>query len=463
MIGQALRRGVIVSLFFLMFPVDTPGAGFMEDVSVTRLDNGMKVILVENHKVPLVTFQVWYRAGSRYDTWGKTGLAHVFEHLMFKGTEQVSKEEFTRRVQEIGGDYNAFTSHDFAAYFENVAADHVEVPIRLEADRLKNLKFKEDEFKTERMVVMEERRLRTQDQPTALLMEQVDAVAFQAQPYHWPIVGWMGDLERVGYEDALRFYKAYYDPANAFIVAVGAFRKEPLLQLIRETFGAIPSNGAPPHPRYQDPPQMGERRVQVIREATGLPYVIMGHHVPNLQDQDGYALEVLAAILSSGRSSRIYENLVLGKRLAISGGAEYSLLSIDPSLFYLHAQPLPGKEPALLEAALQEEIEKIQSEPVSPRELQKAKNQLESAFTFGQDSQFYQGMLLARYEMVTAWEDIRKYVPAIQAVSAEDVQRVAKKYLIPRNRTVGVLQSEKGQGQSGDQPVGQPAGKGERP
>jgi zinc protease len=446
---------------FLLLSLPTRSHAFMENVSVSRLDNGMKVILVENHKSPLVTFQVWYRAGSRNDAWGKTGLAHVFEHLMFKGTEQASKEEFTRRVQEIGGDYNAFTSHDYVAYFENVAADHVEVVIRLEADRLQNLKFKEDEFKTERMVVMEERRLRTQDQPAALLMEQVDAAAFQAQPYHWPVIGWMGDLERVGYEDALQFYKSYYDPANGFIVAVGDFQKEPILGLIRKTFGAIRSNGAPGQIRYQDPPQMGERRVQVTREAARLPYVIMGYHVPNLQEPDGYTLEVISELLSGGRSSRIYESLILGKRLAVSTDTQYSLLSIDPSLFYLHAQPLPGKEPALLEEALQAEVERIQNEPVSPRELQKAKNRLEAAFTFGQDSAFNQGMLLARYEIVTTWEDIRKYLPSIQAVTAEDVQRVARKYFTPRNRTVGVLLPERGRGQDAGTQTHQTPGKGE--
>jgi zinc protease len=426
---------------FLLLSVSSPvmGAGFMDHVSVHRLNNGMDVILLENHKAPMITFQVWFRAGSRNDWWGKTGLAHVFEHLMFKGTEQVSREEFTRKIEEIGGDYNAFTSHDFAAYFENVASENIETPIRLEADRLQNLGFTEEEFKTEKMVVMEERRLRTQDQPQALLMEQVAATAFQSQPYRWPVIGWMGDLERMDYDDAMRFYRAYYDPANGIIVVVGDFQRERLLPLISEAFGKIPSIGKPEHYRYQDAPQLGERRVVVNRTTPGLPYVVTAYHVPNLSDPDSYVLEVISAILSSGKSSRLYENLVRGKRLAISAGAEYSLLSIDPPLFYFYAEPLPGKDPAQLEAALQAEIEKLQAEPVSLRELEKAKNQLEASFIFGQDSVFFQGMLLARYEFVSTWEDIGKYIPAIRAVSAEDVQRVARKYFLNRNRTVGLL------------------------
>jgi zinc protease len=431
----------IISLHFLFLIAPAWGADFMDSVSEHRLDNGMKVILVENHKVPLISFQVWYRAGSRNDWWGKTGLAHVFEHLMFKGTPEISREEFTRRIQEIGGDYNAFTAHDFAAYFENVASERIEVPILLEADRLKNLEFTEEEFKTEKMVVMEERRLRTQDQPKALLMEQVDATAFKAQPYHWPVVGWMGDLIRMDYEDALRFYRLYYDPANAFIVAVGDFQKEAILKLISERFGTIPSRGAPEHYRYVDPPQMGPRRALVVSEAARLPFVMMGYHVPNLLEPDGYVLEVISAILSRGRSSRVYENLVRGK-LAISAAASYELLSIDPPLLYLYAEPLPGIDPAVVEEALEKEIERLQTEPVSERELEKAKNQLESAFIFAQDSFFHQGMILARYEIVSSWEAVRKYLPAIRAVTAEDVQRVAKGYLTSRNKTVGVLTPE---------------------
>ncbi|RJR54829.1 MAG: insulinase family protein [Desulfobacteraceae bacterium] len=431
--------------FLLLFPSSPAlGAGFVERVTVHRLENGMGVILLENHKAPAVTFQVWFRAGSRKDWWGKTGLAHVFEHLMFKGTKQVSREEFSRRIEEIGGDYNAFTSHDFAAYFENVASENIEIPIRLEADRLQNLGFTKEEFKTEKMVVMEERRLRTQDQPKSLLMEQVAATAFQSQPYRWPVIGWMGDLERMDHDDALRFYEAFYDPSNGVIVVVGDFEKDKLLPLISEAFGKIPSSGMPEQYLYQDAPQLGERRVWVNRTTAGLPYVVIGYHVPNLKDADSYVLEVISAILSNGKSSRLFENIVRGNGLAVSVGSDYELLSIDPSLFYVYGEALPGKDAAQLEAALQAEIEKLQIEAVNSRELEKAKNQLEASFLFGQDSLFFQGMLLARYEFASTWKDVDKYLPAIRSVSAEDIQRVAKKYFPKQNRTVGVLLPEDG-------------------
>jgi len=435
---------VIFSVLLLFLSSPVLGAGFVDRVSMHRLENGMSVILLENHKAPIVTFQVWFRAGSRNDWWGKTGLAHVFEHLMFKGTKQVSREEFSRRIEEIGGDYNAFTSHDFAAYFENVASENIETPIRLEADRLQNLGFTKEEFKTEKMVVMEERRLRTQDQPQALLMEQVDATAFQSQPYRWPVIGWMGDLERMDHDDALRFYEAYYDPSNGVIVAAGDFQKDRLLPLISEAFCKIPTRGKPELYLYRDAPQLGERRVAVNRTTAGLPYVMIAYHVPNLKDSDSYVLEVISSILSNGRSSRLFENLVRGKGLAVSASSDFELLSIDPSLFYVHGEALPGKDAAQLEAALQAEIEKLRSEPVNSRELEKAKNQLEASFLFGQDSLFFQGMLLARYELVSTWKDVDKYLPAIRSVSAEDIQRVAKKYFVNRNQTVGVLLPEDG-------------------
>lgn len=239
-------------------------AVIVDGVTETHLANGLKVILLENHKAPVATFQVWYRAGSRNDPWGKSGLAHVFEHLMFKGTPEVGRDDFTRIIQEIGGNFNAFTSHDYAAYFENVAGDRLAKPIRLEADRMKNLDFTSAEFETEKKVVMEERRLRTQDQPKAFLMEQAAATAFQAQPYHWPVVGWMDDLARIEYEDAVRFYRRYYDPANALIVAVGDFETPD------RKFSA-----ADRHPVEAGILSVSDR---LLRPGTGLPGPLSGHH-----------------------------------------------------------------------------------------------------------------------------------------------------------------------------------------
>ena len=424
-------------LFFFLF-ASFAEAGLKDQVFETTLANGLKVILLENHKAPLITFQVWYRVGSRNEEWGKTGLSHMLEHMMFKGTAKVGPEEFSRIIQENGGNDNAFTSDDFTAYFENLSADRVQVSIDLESDRMQNLVLREEDFRTERMVVMEERRLRTNDNPQAFLLEQVEAAAFQVSPYHWPTIGWMEDIARFTLEDLKNYYRTYYHPANAFLVVVGDFRTEDLLPKIEKAFGSIPKGISPNQKRDQDPQQVGERRVFVHKEAH-LPYLLMGYHVPNLRDPDGYVLEVIAALLGEGKSSRLYQSLVRNQRLVLSADAHYSLLSHDPGLFFLSADILEGKAVSDVEKALDREIERLQRDPVGSHELQKAKNQLESSFVYSQDSLFYQAMLLAEHEIALGWKTIDDYLPSIRKVTPQDIQRVAKRYLIPDNRTVGIL------------------------
>lgn len=423
-------------LFFLLIPISE--AGLRERVFETTLTNGLKVILLEDHKAPLITFQIWYRVGSRNEAWGKTGLSHMLEHMMFKGTQKVGPEEFSRIIQENGGNNNAFTSRDYTAYYENLSADRVQVPLDLESDRMQNLLLREEDFRTERMVVMEERRLRTEDNPTAFLQEQLEATAFQLQPYHWPIIGWMEDIARFTLEDLKVYYLTYYNPANAFLVVVGDFKKEDLLPKIEKAFGSYPKGVAPNQGKDIDPIQTGERRIFVKREAQ-LPSIVMGYHAPNLREPDSYVLEVISAILSGGKSSRFYQSLVREKRLVLSADADYSLLSRDPSLFYISADLLPGKDMAEVEKALNQEVERLQRELVGKQELEKAKNQLEASFVFGQDSLFYQALLLARFEITLSWREIDNYIPSIRKISPEDIHRVAKQYLVPDNRTVGIL------------------------
>jgi zinc protease len=422
--------------FFLFLSISE--AELRETVFETVLPNGLKVILLENHKAPLVTFQVWYRVGSRNEEWGKTGLSHMLEHMMFKGTEKVGPEEFSRIIQENGGNDNAFTSRDYTAYFENLSADRVQIALDLESDRMQNLLLREEDFHTERMVVMEERRLRTEDNPQAYLQEQLEATAFQIQPYHWPIIGWMEDIARFTLDDLKSYYRTYYNPINALLVVVGDFKKEDLLPKIEKAFGSYPKGTAPNQEKDRDPLQNGERRIFIKKEAQ-LPSIVMGYHVPNLREPDSYVLEVIAMILSGGKSSRLYQNLVREKRLVLSADAYHSLVSRDPSLFYLSADLLPGKEVAKVEKALNQEMERLHQERVGEWELEKAKNQLEAYFVYGQDSLFFQAMLLAQHEIVLNWRAIDDYIPSIRKVSPEDIQRVAKQYLIPDNRTVGIL------------------------
>jgi zinc protease len=288
------------------------------------------------------------------------------------------------------------------------------------------------------MVVMEERRLRTEDNPQANLQEHMEAAAFLTSPYHWPTIGWKEDIERFTLEDLKAYYRTYYNPVNAILIVVGDFKREELLPKIEKAFGSIPKGIAPNQERDVDPKQTGERRIFVKKEAQ-LPYIVMGYHVPNLREPDSYTLEVIASLLSSGKSSRLYRSLVREKRLVLSVDADQSLLSRDPNLFYLSAELLPGKEVADVEKALDQEVERLKKEPVGARELEKAKNQIEASFIFGQDSLFSQGLLLAQHEIALTWRAVDDYLPSIRKVSPEEIQRVATKYLIPDNRTVGIL------------------------
>jgi len=432
--------GRMVSLALLATLVFVPRAetALSDRVSEKVLPNGLKVLLLENHRAPVVTFQVWYRVGSRNEDHDKTGLSHVLEHMMFKGTETIGPEELSQRIQENGGNYNAFTSYDFTGYFETMSADRIQVALDLEADRMKNLMLREQDFETEIKVVMEERRLRTEDDPKAFTMEQLAATAFQLQPYRWPIIGWMEDLTRLTVEDLKFYYWTYYTPSNAFLVVAGDFETEDMLPRIETAFGSIPKKAAPDQERTIDPPQIGERRIIVKRQAQ-LPFLAMAFRVPNIRDPDSYTLEVIAGLLSGGKSSRLYHRLVREKQLALHVEADHSLLSRDPGLFFVAAEVLPGGDCTDIEKAVDEELERLRRDPVEPRELQKVKNQLEATFISHQDSLFFQAMVLARHEIVTGWRTVDDYIPSIRKVTAEDIQRVANRYLIQDNRTVATL------------------------
>jgi zinc protease len=416
----------------------TSAAPLSELVMEKTLANGLKVILLENHKAPVVTFQVWYRVGSRNEEWGRTGLSHLLEHMMFKGTKKVSGQEFTRIVAENGGNENAFTSQDYTAYFENIASDRINVVVGLEADRMHNLVLTEKDFTTERMVVLEERRMRTEDDPQAYLAELTQATVFQTSPYHWPVIGWEQDLRNLEPKDLKSYYAKYYNPANAFIVVVGDFQKKKLLPVIEKAFNTIPKGKAPHQKKDIDAPQTGMRRVEATREAQ-LPYVLFAHHVPNLADADSYVLEVIAEVLSGGKSSRLYRSLVQEKQLAIRVDADNPQLSRDPGMFTVSAQVAPGKEPRAVEEAMSGEIARLCTEELGERELEKAKNGIEASFVYAQQSFFSQAMYLARFEIAESWKKIDDYLALTRKVTAADVQRVANLYLIPRNRTVGTL------------------------
>jgi zinc protease len=435
------RRGLgaaSAALVALLWTTPSLAASYAERVVETTLPNGLELIMLEDHKAPVVVFQLYYRIGSRNEQLGHTGLSHILEHIMFKGTERTGPEEYSKIIQRNGGRTNAYTAQDATTYFAQLASDRVGVVIDLEADRMQNLKLTEEQFLPERAVIMEERRLRVDNNPTSALFEQLTSTAYAAHPYQFPIIGWMSDIAQTTLEDALGFYRTYYAPNNAFIVAVGDFDSAALREQIAAAFGEIASRPPPPAVRAIEPVQEGARRVELKRPAQ-LPFVAMSHHVPNLRSPDAGALEILTAILAGGDSARLHAQLVYRDRLARSAGAEFDYTSIDPGLFTVYAQPLPGKSVGDAEAALVRELERARREPPSARELEKAKNGIEASFVFAQDSLFYQAMLLGTYEVAGDWRRIDDYLPAIRAVTAADVQRVANTYLRPENRTTAVL------------------------
>lgn len=426
--------GVFVAIFLFL---SAPAYGL--DIREHFLPNGLKVVTLENHKSPVVTFQVWYKVGSRNEITGKTGLSHLLEHMMFKGTPKYGKGEFSRIVSKNGGNENAFTSQDYTAYFEIFSSDRLDISLDLESDRMVNLLMDPEEFLLERDVVKEERRLRTEDDPISSLVEELYAVAFKTHPYRSPVIGWMGDLNNLSRDDAYNHYRKYYAPNNATTVVVGDFDTEDVVKRIEKYFGGVPQGEAPPEVKIEEPEQQGERRFYYRREAQ-LPYVIYGYHAPNYEDKDHYALDVLSNILSEGKSSRIYQNIVYEKEIALSAGGGYTAIQTDPELFYFYAQLRPGRTTEEAEAALKEEIERIKREPVSDREIEKAKNQTEASFIMGQDSVFYQAMLIGRLETTGAGATyLNQYIDEVRKVTAEDIMRVAQKYFVDDHKTVGIL------------------------
>jgi zinc protease len=416
----------------------SPTSSHATQVQEFALDNGLKVLLLEDHKSPVVTFQVWYRVGSRNEKDGKSGLSHFLEHMMFKGTKTVQPEEYSRIIAKNGGRSNAFTTSDVTVYYATMSRDKIGIEIELEADRMVNALLGETYFEPEKKVIQEERRLRTEDKPVSALGEVAGAVAYMVHPYRRPVIGWMEDIQNLTRQDLVDHYKLYYAPNNAFIVMTGDFSAAEMLPKIKAAFGNIPRGSEPPKVRAEELPQKGERRVILKKEAE-LPFALMYYHTPNLKSPDNYALDVLSVVLAGGRSSRLYHDLVYQKRLARSVGADYNGLSIDPSVFSVTAQLMPGKDPAEIERGIDNLLEPLKSDLISDRELQKAKNQIESAFVYGQDSIFGQAMKIGYYEAVGDWRLMDGYLDGIRKVTRQDIQRVAQEYLDRDRRTVGVL------------------------
>jgi zinc protease len=435
-----MRARLLKYLLFLCLLAALP---LHAEVFEKTLANGLRVIVQEDHRAPVVVQQVWYRVGSMDELTGKTGIAHALEHMMFKGTKSVPAGEFSKRIAAAGGRENAFTSYDYTAYFQQLEKAKLPLAMQLESDRMHNLQVSKKEFGKEIRVVMEERRMRTDDQPRALLEEELMATAYQEHPYHNPVIGWMDDLQVLRADDVRNWYKRWYMPNNAVLVVAGDVKAKDVFALAQHYYGDIRAGKLPPRRDFTEPAQRGIKRL-VVKAPAELPYLVMAYHTPALRDTENdwkpYALEMLAGVLDGNDSARLNKSLVREQQLAQDVGADYDPTSRGPSMFMLEGTPSEGKTVADLEAGLREQIAKLVKDGVSEEELKRVKAQVTAAEVYKRDSVFYQAMQIGQLESIgLSYKDVPLMLEKLQAVTAQQVQDVAREFLKDDALTIAVL------------------------
>jgi zinc protease len=442
-LGKVVKIKTILLTLLMALPLAAKA-----EIQEFSLKNGLKLIVQEDHRSPVVVSQVWYRAGALDEVNGKTGVAHVLEHMMFKGTKKVAAGQFSRMIAAAGGKENAFTGQDYTCYFQQLEKSHLPLSFKLEADRMANLQITDAEFAKEIKVVMEERRWRTDDKPQSKVNEQFQATSFRAHPYGRPVVGHMNDLENMTAADAREWYNNWYAPNNATIVVVGDVKAQDVYKLAVQHFGKIKQKVLPARKPQIEPAQIGERRV-VVKAPGKLPYLVMGYHVPTVseapktpeQEWEPYALDMLSGILSGNDSSRLNQKLVRETSMAVDVGAGYDSTSRGrEALFELVGTPAEGKTVADLEAAINTQIELIKTGGVTQQELDRVKASVVSSDVYQRDSMFYQGMQVGQLAtMGYDWRMLKTYPEKLKAVTSEQIMAVAKKYLVKDNMTVATL------------------------
>lgn len=402
----------------------------------TTLPNGLTVVLLEDHSTPIVHLQLWYHVGSKDERTGRTGFAHLFEHMMFKGSKNVEPEQHTSMISSIGGQSNAYTNDDTTVFWETVPAQYLPLILWLEADRMASLRIDRETFNTERQVVKEERRMRIENQPYGRLSELIYDNAFTVHPYKHPTIGSIADLEAASIDDVRNFHNTYYVPSNATMVLVGDFDPAQTMNLVTQYLGRIPkSDHAVPRDLPQEPPQRAERRV-TIEETWPLPAVVVAHHITYDGHPDSYPLHIASKILSDGQSSRIYRRLVYEQGLALTAFGGGNIIE-QPNLFFAVAIVQPGHTPEETTKALIAELDRLKSEPISEHELQRAKNQFARDYILGRESNQEKAAQLAH--AVTIHHDISTAdgeFDIFMKITAADVQRVARTYFTTENRLV---------------------------
>jgi zinc protease len=436
---KLLSQVALVATLFITGAAVASGTPTVE----RSFDNGLRVIVKTDRRAPVVVSMVWYKVGSVDEVNGVTGVAHVLEHMLFKGTKAVPTGEFSKTVAAAGGRDNAFTGRDYTGYFQTVQKSQLELMFKLEADRMVNALIASDEFAKEIRVVMEERRWRTDDRPHSVLYEQLIATALRTHPYRIPTVGWMNDLENMSAEDARAFYERWYAPNNAVIVVVGDVSPDEVFKLAGRYFGPLQSKALPPRKPQDEPPQTGIKRIAVKAPAER-PYVAMVFRVPKLKDVENdwepYALDMLASVLDGGAAARLARELVRGSQIASGADAGYDGIGRGPGFFYLSGTPSVGRTPIELEQALRREVQKIVDDGVTEDELKRIKSQLIASKVYELDSMFAQAREIGSVEMAgLSHKHLDLMTDKLRAVTSEQVREVARKYLVDDGLTVAYL------------------------
>lgn len=431
-----------LSLFLMILPA----YGTNMTTKETKLDNGLKVVVREDHRAPVVVAQVWYKVGSADEYTGITGISHALEHMMFKGTEEFPDGSYSELIAKNGGNDNAFTTDDFTAYYAELAADKLEMSLELEADRMANLIITKEEFDKEKQVVMEERRLRTDDNPQMTTYERFMAAANISGPYHHPVIGWMHDIEQMTHEDLQRWYDNWYAPNNAVLVVVGAVKAEEVFDLAEKYFGNIEKRAELGSKAFKEIGALGQTRVTVKKEAS-LPYMIMGFNVPSVHNFEPdeahipYALMVGAYALDGGNSSRFAKKLIRKDKVALGLSAYYDPFQRYDGQFKVMGIPAGDHSVETLEQAILAELKLLQDEPLGEQELQKIKNQIIANEIFEKDSMAEQAIMIGSFESIgLSWRDADAYVDNIKRVTPEQVQQAAQRFFNPDYMTVAVLE-----------------------
>jgi zinc protease len=439
-IGRRVVRALLLILVGAVAVVSAAAQTF--DIKTHTLQNGMKILVQEDHAIPNVALYIFYRIGSRNERPGTTGLSHFFEHMMFNGARKYGPGQFDHVMEVAGGENNAYTSEDVTVYQDWFPRSALPTIFDLESDRIRDLSFDPKMIASERGVVASERRTSVDNNNYGILWEQLQAAAFIAHPYHWPVVGWMVDIENWKMEDLKHHFAMGYSPSNATMVVVGDVTGDEIFALGEKWLASIPSHDPPPQVTTQEPEQLGERRV-VVKKFAQLPIVMMAYHIPQSTSPDFYPLRLLEAILLTGQSSRLYQRLVDKDQLAISINGGFGL-AFDPTLFATTVQPKAGVDPRTAEKAVYEELDKLKAAPVTDEELQKAKNQVLAEFYRQMESINGRANTLGSYEVFMG--DYHKLFAApaeYDKVTPHDIQRVAQKYFGENNRTVATLVPDK--------------------